>query len=72
MLNKDQANIAVKTEDLADVGKDEDFEGRVNNFLRLVGGVESQFQGGTQMGFIFPLLCRRGNCLNMGFFFPQV
>lgn len=72
MLNKDQANIAVKTGDLADIGKYEDFEERVNNFLRLVGGVERQFQGGTQMGFIFPFLCRRGNCLNMGFFSPQV
>lgn len=43
VLNKDQlnkANIAVKTGDIADIGKDEDFEGKVNNFLRLVGGVE--------------------------------
>lgn len=69
MLNKEQANIAVKTGDIADIGKDEDFERRVNNFLKLVGGVERWFQAGTQMGFISSLLCRRGNCLNMGLVF---
>lgn len=40
MLNKDQANIAVKTGDIADIGKDEDSEERVNNFLRLASGAE--------------------------------
>lgn len=65
MLNIAQANIAVKIGGIADIGKDEDFEGIVNNFLRLVGGVERQFQAGTQMGFIFPLLCR-GQLLKSG------
>lgn len=59
----------MKTGDIADIGKDEDFEGRVNDFLRLVGGIERQFQAAIQIGFISPLLCRRGNCLDLGLVF---